>query len=66
VATREFMRTSYVTEESELEPINLDDDPIEIPSLQANGDCVPSQNVVGKSSKPRRKRRMHPWCLFKN
>ena len=38
----EFMRTSYDTEEPEPTNLHDDDGPIEIPSLQANGDGVPS------------------------
>ena len=60
MATGEFLRTSYDTEEeNELEPVNLNDDdcPIELPSLQDNAHGLPSQKVVGKSSRPNRKRR---------
>ena len=59
MATGEFLQTSYHTGENELEPVNLNDDdcPIELPSLQDNARGLPSQKVVGKSSRPGRKRR---------
>ena len=53
-------RTTYDTEEEiEPEPVNLnnDDGPIEIPTLNVNVGVVPSHKVVGKSSKPSRKRK---------
>ena len=59
MANGEFMRTSYDTEEeNEPKPINVynDNGPFEIPPLQVNGGGVASQNMVGKSSRPSRKR----------
>ena len=56
----EFMRTSYVTgEANELEPFDLNDDdvPIEIPTLNVNVGTIPSYKVIGKSSRPSRKRK---------
>ena len=60
MATGEFVQTSYDTEEEiELEPLNFDDDngPTEIPTLDFNIGVVPSQKVIGKRSKPSRKRK---------
>jgi len=59
MANGEFMGTNYdMEEDNEPKPINLHDDdgPIEIPSLQDNGGGVASQNMIGKSSRPSRKR----------